>query len=199
MKNVKRMLSVLLLPVLVLTLMTTAVLAAETQSVWLSVTENENSVTALIVTNTTVTDGVVKLSYDSSKLTYQSISVSEGYVAKYAVNPKEDGMVKISWVAPGAYESDAAGLSLIQVTFAGTDGDSLTLSGTLHDADGDLILLEEAAAQPQETTAPSATNPGGGNNSDTGDDTPLETLIAVMAICAMGIVAVVVIMKKRGR
>lgn len=143
MKNVKRMLSLLLLAVLMGTLMTTAVLADETQRVWLSVTEDPDngSVTALIVTNTTVTDGLVKLSYDSSALTYSELAVNSDYVAQYSVNPNQAGTVKIGWVAPGEYTADGTGLSLMTVTFTGTDGSSLELSGVIHDAAGNEISL----------------------------------------------------------
>lgn len=264
MKNARRMLSLLLLAALLGTLLTSAALAAETDGVWLSVTRDTASgtVTALIVTNTTVTDGLVKLSYDSTKLTYQEIAVNGDCVAQYAVNPNEAGTVRISWVAPGQYESDGAGIRLIQVTFTGTDGSSLSLSGVVHDGEGNLIslvevdtsALEAAVAEAEaldenaytadsyaavesaltaakavladptatqeevdaaakalsdaidalviRTTEPTtpATKPGqGGSSSDTGDDSQLGLAIAVMAICAVSIVAVAVIMKKRGR
>lgn len=145
MKNVKRMLSLLLLAALMSALMTTAVLADETQCVWLSVTEDPQtgSVTALIVTNTTVTDGVVKLSYDSSALTYGELSVNSDLVARYSVNPNEAGTVKISWIAPGEYAADGTGLALMTVTFTGADASSLELSGVIHDAAGNEIRLTE--------------------------------------------------------
>lgn len=269
MKYVGRMLSLLLLAALLCTLMPSAALAAEEDGVWLSVTEDtaDGSVTALIVTNTTVTDGVVKLSYDSTELTYQEITVNGDCVAQYAVNPNEAGTVRISWVAPGQYESDGAGIRLLQVTFTGTDGSSLSLSGAVHDGEGSLISLVEVdtsaltaaiaaaealdqnaytadsyaavesalteakavladptatqeevdaaakkledamdalvAGETEPVTEPStapATQPGqGGGNSTTGDESKLTLVIAVMAICAVGIVAVAVIMKKRGR
>lgn len=264
MKYVRKALSLLLLAALLGTLMTSAALAAETDSVWLSVTEDTaaGSVTALIVTNTTVTDGVMKLTYDSSELTYQSITVNSDCVAQYAVNPNEAGTVRISWVAPGQYASDDAGISLIRVTFAGTDGSSLRLSGTAHDGEGNLISLVEVdtsaleaaiaaaealdenaytaesyaavddaltdakavladptatqeevdaaakalndamdalAAKESEPSGTAATRPNqGGGNSGTGDESQIGLVIAVMAVCAVGIVAVAVIMKKRG-
>ncbi len=145
MKNVKRILSVLLLTALLCAMMATTALADEQEQVWLSVTEDpENgTVTALIVTNTTVTDGLVKLCYDADVLTYESVTVNGDCVAMHAVNPNEAGIVKISWVAPGAYTADESGLCLIAVRFTGTDGSRLNLSGSLHDAQGNEILLAE--------------------------------------------------------
>ena len=143
MKNVKRALSLLVLAALIGTLMTTAVLADENPGVWLRVTEDpqQGTVTVLIVTNTTVTSGNVKLSYDSGALTYREITVNSDCVLQHSVNPNTPGAVKIAWVAPGAYAADGSGLELMRVIFTGTDASSLELSGVIHDSIGDPISL----------------------------------------------------------
>lgn len=145
MRNVKRMLSLLILAALIGTMMTTAVLADENPGVWLSVTEDPQTgtVTARIVTNTAVTDGLVKLSYDSNALIYSALAVNSDCVAQHSVNPNEAGAVKIGWVAPGEYTADGTGLTLMTVTFTGTDASTLELTGTVHNAEGLQISLVE--------------------------------------------------------
>lgn len=158
MKNVKRMLSLLILAALMGTLMTTVVLADENPGVWLSVTEDtqQGTVTVLIVTNTTVTSGNVKLSFDSSALTYKELTVSSDYVLQHSVNSNNPGAVKIAWVAPGAYTADGSGLELMRVTFTGTDASTLELSGVIHDSVGDPISLTEVDTHALEAAIGSA-------------------------------------------
>lgn len=144
MKRVKRAARTLLLAALVCMLLATAVFAAEEGSVWLKLSEEEGTA-ALVMTDTTVTDGVIRLTYDSNALTYESVEVEEAYVAMYAVNADEEGVVKISWVAPEAYETDGTPVSLIRVNFSGeTAGTDVTLSGAACDAEGNTISLGEA-------------------------------------------------------
>ncbi len=141
MKNATRALSLLVLAALLCAMMTTAVLADESEIVWLSVTETDGKVTAHIVTNTVVTDGYIKLTYDANTLTYDGVTTEEAYVSQYSVNPGSAGTVKIAWVAPGEYTADGTGLTLIQVRFTGTDASSLELTGIVHDAAGKEISL----------------------------------------------------------
>lgn len=159
MKNVGKMIRTLALAVLFSVMLTTVAFAAQSGSVWLSDVVTADRTSALIVTDTTVTDGLVKLAYDSSVLTYQDVEVAEEYVAMYSVNPDQDGIVLISWVAPKAYETDGSGIELIAVNFAGTaNEDSVVLSGTVHGADGNEIAvgdvdtteLEESVAEAEE-------------------------------------------------
>ncbi len=263
MKNGMRMLCLLAVAVLLSALMTTAVLADESPCVWLSVTQKDGQVTALIVTNTTVTDGQIKLTYDSNALTYEGLTVNEACVYKHAVNANNAGVLPIAWVDNDGYTVDGSGLHLMEVTFLGTDASSLELSGVIQDAQGNKISLTEVdtgalsaaiaaakALDPDAYTAeswadvraawdnantvladPTATQSeadaaaaalqaaiaalekapalppvdkpddgeDSGNNSDTGDDTPLGPIIAVMALCLLGIVVVIVILLRKGR
>lgn len=145
MKRVKKMTRTLVLAALLAVMLATAAMAAGDGSVWLNTTETDQNTAALVVTDTTVTDGIVELTYDSSALTYQGVAVTEGYVAMYAVNADEEGVVKISWVAPEAYQTDGSGISLIQVNFAGTEEESsLALSAVAHDAEGAEVALGTA-------------------------------------------------------
>ena len=156
MKRLKKIIGSMLMAAMLCMMMTTTAFAAEGDLVWLSVSETSDGTDALIVTNTTVTDGLVKVTYDSSKLTYQGVTVSDAYVAMYAANAEEAGIVLISWVAPEAYETEGDGIVLIGVNFTGTaEEDAIELTGKAQDADGnevavgnvDETALEQAIAE----------------------------------------------------
>lgn len=147
MKSVKKTVRTLLLAALICVMLSTVVFAADNGSVWLSATETSGAegTAALIVTDTTVTDGLVELTYDSSKLTYQGVEVTKAYVAMYSVNADEAGVVRISWVAPEAYETDGSGICLIQVNFSGVEeGSGMTLSGSVRDGEGNEVAFGTA-------------------------------------------------------
>lgn len=137
MKRVKKTIRSLVMLVLVCGMLTTLAFAAGDGSVWLRTTESSTEqVNAWIVADTTVTDGLVELTYDASLLTYQATEVNGDYVAMYAVNAEEPGVVKISWVAPGEYEAEDAHW-LVSVSFAG-EGD-VTMTGVINGSDGSAI------------------------------------------------------------
>lgn len=141
MKRVKNAIRALAVVLIICMMMAVTVAAAETGSVWMNTETSTSETTALIVTDTTVTDGLIKLTYDSSKLTYKDVMVSSAYVAMHSVNAEEAGVVLISWVAPGAYESDGSAVVLIEVNFEGTAEDAIEVTGTAHDAEGNKITL----------------------------------------------------------
>lgn len=141
MRRLKKIISSVLLMALLGMMLATAAFAAETDSAWISVTETSDGTQVSLVADTTVTDGLVKVTYDSTKLTYQNVTVSEAYVAMYAVNAEEAGVVLISWVAPEAYTTEDS-IALIQVNFTGTAGEEdITVTGQVHDAEGNAIAL----------------------------------------------------------
>lgn len=126
-RNSVRMLSLALVLCMVLAM---GVFAAEPGSVWITETDTDNGTVAAIVTDTTVTDGVVEVAYDADKLTYQGVTAHEATVAMHAVNADEPGIVRISWVAPEAF-TPACNEWLLQVNFAGTSDEEVTLEGTV--------------------------------------------------------------------
>lgn len=141
MKQVKKIVSALLLAALIFTLPATAAFASENGSLWLSTTETSDSTTVYIVADTTVTDGVVEVTYDSSVLTYQNVITNEIYVAMFSVNAENPGTVKISWVAPEPYENDGSAISLIQLNFSGTEKkSSVELTGTGNSLSGSVSI-----------------------------------------------------------
>ena len=161
MKRLNKIVRLMALVVVMCMMMATVATAAEAGKVWLSVTESDEDTVALIITDTTVTDGLVKVTYDPEVLTYQGVQVNSEYVAMHAVNPEEAGVVLISWVAPEAYEADGSALVLIEVTFAGIqEENTLDAVGTVHDAAGneltigdvDTSALEEAIAKAEALT-----------------------------------------------
>lgn len=130
MKRVKNSVRIIALAVMVCCLLTMGVFAAEDGSVWVAQTTTENSTAAVVITDATVTDGVVEVRYDAEALTYQGVTVNETYVAMHAVNADEAGVVLVSWVAPGEVAVEGNEW-LIQVDFAGTADDEITLEGDL--------------------------------------------------------------------
>ncbi len=137
MKRVKKTIRSLVMMLLVCAMLTGMVFAAGDGSVWLNTTETSTQAPkAWIVADTTVTDGQVELYYDSESLTYEGVEVNEAYVAKYAVNAETLGVVKIAWVAPEAYEADAAHW-LVKVTFSGEG--AVAMTGTVNGPDGSQI------------------------------------------------------------
>lgn len=136
MKIARKVVTLLIVAVLVCVLPVTAALAAESGSLWAAIERGENTA-VLVVADAAVTDGVVKLTYDSTVLTYEGVEVTDEYVAMYAVNAEEPGTVLISWVAPGGYSLTDGAVCLFRVHFSGTEEESsLVLSGTAHGADG---------------------------------------------------------------
>lgn len=179
MKRVKRAAHTLLLAVMLCMLLATAVFAATEGSVWLDLSTEEGT-GARIVTDTAVTDGVIQLTYDSGALTYEGVELDEAYVAMYAVNTDEDGLVKISWVAPEAYTVSGDEAELIRVNFSGTaEAGSITLSGTVTDADGNEIQVAS------------------GDSSDTGEEATIIIAIAAAVVCVVGVVVLLVVNKRR--
>lgn len=145
MKSVKKAAAVLLTAVMICMTLATVAFAAEDEAVWLSVTSTQEGTAAQIVTNATVTDGVVKLTYDSDTLTYIGVELNDSYVAMHSVNAEEAGVVLISWVAPEAYETDGSAVCPIQVNFSGTEEESsIILTGTANDANGNKVPLVNA-------------------------------------------------------
>ena len=159
MKRVKKTIRALALMVLVCMLLSTTVFAAPNGSAWLNALESaaEDTTTAVIAADTAVSDGLIEITYDSTVLTYEGIKVDEKYVAMYAVNADEAGLVKISWVAPKDFKVKKNPVCLMEVSFSGT-GAAVSASGTLFNAQGsqvELSVLDTAALKGAVETAKS--------------------------------------------
>ena len=124
--------------------------AEETDQLWLNTQAADGSVIAYVCANTTVSDGVIEVRYDSDQLTFAEVVADNSYVAFQAVNAKEAGIVRIAWVAPGNYKLDGTVHILLQVRFTGAAADSLTLSGSVHtpkNKDLQVITLDFASLE----------------------------------------------------
>ncbi len=143
MKRFQKIVCILAVIVALCAVMTPVANAAENGNLWLSVApaDNGKDTAALILTDTTVTDGILEVTYDPAKLTYKDVLVSSAYVAVHAVNAEQEGTLRISWVAPNAYEADSSAMTLIRINFEGTDGASLEATGAAHDANGTELIL----------------------------------------------------------
>lgn len=144
MKIARKTVTMLIMTALFCSLLASAAFAAETGSMWVSAERNEGTA-ALIVADTAVTDGVVKVSYNSELLSYESIEVSQEYVAMYAVNAEEAGVVRISWVGNGNQELEDDAVCLIRLNFTGTAEDpQFVLTGSAHGIDGSVLTFADA-------------------------------------------------------
>ena len=159
MKRVNKLLRLLAVVLVMTLMMATVAFAAETGKVWISTSESEEGTVAMILTDTTVTDGLVKVTYDPEVLTYKEVKVNSQYVAMHSVNAEEAGTVLIAWVAPEAYETDGSVLTLIEVIFEGVqEENTLEATGVAQDAEGnempigtvDTSALEKAIAKAEE-------------------------------------------------
>ena len=134
MKRVRNSVRMIALAAVLCMLLSMSVFATGTGSVWITETDTESGTVAAIVTDTTVTDGLVEVHYDADKLTYQGVTANETTVAMHAVNADEAGIVRISWVAPEAYTPEGNEW-LLQVNFTGASDEEVTLEGDLSGAE----------------------------------------------------------------
>lgn len=180
MKTVRRAARTLALAVVLCMMLTMVAMAAETGSAWLEVSETSNGTAAVVLADTTVTDGVITITYDSKDLEFVDVTFNEDYVAMHAVNAEEAGVVKISWVAPGPYEVTGENVWLIQVNFTGSEKNtSLDLSGKVCDGDGNAIEIVSG-------------------NAETSDTWMIVAAVAMAAVAVVGIAVLVVVNKKKG-
>lgn len=157
MKNARKMLCAMIVVIALCALLVTPAFAAETGNMWLNVAEAQANTNVVVCADTTVTNGQVELRYDSSKLTFRSVTTNDAYVSVVAVNTDTEGVVKIAWVAPGYYEAEGTNMALITVLFEGVAGaDEIFVTGNVYDAEGQLVnilsardtsALEEAIAK----------------------------------------------------
>ena len=110
----------------------------------------------------------------------------------YAVNDTQpdQGVLKISWLAPDTYQAQEDLTALFQVNFQGTDvaADDLTVSGTANDAQGEAVAVGQEPTEPAPSAIPTNTPEGGddGDNTErpeTGDTANLTLYVALVAVC----------------
>lgn len=119
-----------------------AAAAEESGSLWLRHLPTDGGVTMALVADTAIGSGVITITYDKDIYTFQGLTVDSAYVLAHAVNDKEAGTIKISWIGKGA-ESGAYVLMRLQfvVNFASAGNLNVELSGSVKNADGEEIAM----------------------------------------------------------
>ena len=119
-----------------------AAAAEESGSLWLRHLPIDGGVTMALVADTAIGSGVITITYDKDVYTFQELTVDSAYVLAHAVNDKEAGTIKISWIGIGA-ESGAYVLMRLQfaVNFASVGNFNVELSGSVKYADGEEIAM----------------------------------------------------------
>ena len=143
-KKTVRMTTIL---VLICMMLASTVFAASEGSVWFNPVQIDNQTTVYVVTDATVTDGLIEVIFDSEAMSYQGIEVNDALVAMYAVNADVAGTVKIGWVAPGEVASDE-NQWLFKVALSGVG--EVTLSGAINGgADTEFAALDLSELEKQ--------------------------------------------------
>ena len=133
--------------VLICRMLASTVCAASEGSVWFNPVQTDNQTTVYVVTDATVTDGLIEVIFDSEAMSYQGIEVNDALVAMYAVNADVAGTVKIGWVAPGEVASDE-NQWLFKVALSGVG--EVTLSGAINGgADTEFAALDLSELEKQ--------------------------------------------------
>lgn len=167
MKTMKRVVRSLIVTVLCCAALVVTAFAATEPSAWVELSENGGNTAAQIMSDAAVTDGVLELTYDSSKLTYQNVTADEAHVAMISVNAEEEGIVRISWVAPDRGQAVEEGALLMQVNFTGKAGTrDVALDGSANDASGNAVTI---VADPKPSDA-----------TKTGDDSQLGLYMGLL-------------------
>lgn len=215
MKRIKHAISGMLVATLSCAVLAGHAFAAGSDALWVDVDETSGEVTAVIETNSVITDGVIDVTFDADKLTYVGCDFKGDqnqyapYVAMYAVNDTQadQGIVKISWVAPDSYPDNGDIAALFQVNFQGADvaAEDLTVSGNANDAQGQEVAVGQEPTEPTPSTNPS-TNPGDGDTGDnpggiidgTGDNANLPLYVGLFSACVAILAGLGIWNHKRG-
>ncbi len=230
MNRIKQAIHLLLAVPLICVVLSGYAFAANEDALWTQLTETSDTVSAVVEANTAVTDGTIQLTFDADKLTYVGCDfVGESnqykpYVAMYAVNDTQaqEGVVRVSWVAPDARTDNGSVDQLFQVNFKPNQGSAapsdLSVSGTASSPDGQAVpVAQQPAPQPEKSPAPSPSatptqQPGdpnasmapGSSNShagqpDTGDHAHVGLYLTLLGVCAVALgLAVVWRFSRRG-
>ena len=147
MNCVKKTIRVTTILVLACLMLASTVFATGEGSVWFNPVQTDNQTTVYVVTDATVTDGLIEVIFDSEAMSYQGIEVNDALVAMYAVNADVAGTVKIGWVAPGEVASDE-NQWLFKVALSGVG--EVTLSGAINGgADTEFAALDLSELEKQ--------------------------------------------------
>lgn len=142
MRSIRKLSMILTLCLVLALLPVTSAHAAESGSLWLRHLPADGGVTMALVADTGIAGGVVTITYDPSQLTFQGLTVDSAYVLAHAVNDKEAGTIKISWVGKGA---ESGVYILMRLQFAAdflAGGDPFVeLSGSVQNVNGEAVAI----------------------------------------------------------
>lgn len=119
-----------------------AAAAEESGSLWLRHLPIDGGVTMALVADTAIGSGVITITYDKDVYIFQELTVDSAYVLAHAVNDKEAGTIKISWIGKGA-ESGAYVLMRLQfvVNFASAGNLNVEFSGSVQNVNGEAVAI----------------------------------------------------------
>lgn len=144
MKHIGKVAYTMLLTILFCMVSAVSVYAADEEPIRLNLTEeSEDEVSAQVVADRALTDGVLTLSYDSSLLGYAEIEIDENIVALYSVKDN-GGVLSISWISTEKPKTRSTEFALFKVKFSGDVGalnaNSIKIfSATAHIENGEVI------------------------------------------------------------
>lgn len=138
MRNIRKLSIFLALCLVLCALPVASAHAAESGSMWLRHLPQNDGVSLSVCADTAVASGVITITYDSSLLAFQGLTVDSTYVLAHAVNDKETGKLHISWIGTG---TDSGAYVLMTLEFAGVPDQSSVLNGTVYDASGNTIAI----------------------------------------------------------
>lgn len=142
MRNIRK-LSVILALCLVLALLpVTSAGAAEGGSIWLRHSATEEDYTIALVADTAIGSGVITITYNIDVYTFQELTVDSAFVAAYALNDKEAGTIRISWVGTGADSGAHVPMRLrFDANFLTSLDATIDLSGSIYSASGEEVAI----------------------------------------------------------
>ena len=139
MKHLRKLIFVLALCLLLTAMPLNRAHAAEGGSMWLRHLSADGGQTLGLVADTSVASGVITITYDTAIYTFRGLTVDSAYVLAHAVNDKEAGTVKISWVGTGSGDGVHV-LMRLQFTADWTvsgGNPTISLSGSVQNENGE--------------------------------------------------------------
>ncbi len=137
MKKMRKLYSLLALCLVLAMLPITPTAAAESGNLWLRQTPTNEGVQIAVCADTCMASGVITITYDSSVLTLEEVTLEDAHVLAHAINDQKAGQVRISWIGTGAAVD--GGYVLLRLRFTGEHNLSATMTGSGYTTEGDAV------------------------------------------------------------
>lgn len=142
MRNIRKFSVILALCLVLALLPVTLAGAAEGGSIWLRHSATEEDYTIALVADTAIGSGVITITYNIDVYTFQELTVDSAFVAAYALNDKEAGTIRISWVGTGAGSGAHVPMRLrFDANFLTSLDATIDLSGSIYSASGEEVAI----------------------------------------------------------